>query len=132
MKSTGETKASTGGVRLARDNRPGVRRTIAVKAEEDLFRLRLPRTFRAFPHAFLKRTPMNRVAKAPPLALQFRLNQHNPVSGVSFVPTHSLATRAYSCICDKLYLTSECPLLAALRYQSMAAGLLRLTPSPKL
>lgn len=79
MVSTGETEASNAGVRLARDSRLGVRRMIASGGEafhEGGITFRPHPSFRAFPHAFLKRIhPTAGVLKAPALILLFRLNQ---------------------------------------------------------
>ncbi len=79
MKPTGKTDASSGGVQLARDSRPGVRRMIASGGEafhEGGLNPRPHPIIQSIPNAFLKRIhPMPGVLTAPVLALQFRLNQ---------------------------------------------------------
>jgi hypothetical protein len=80
--STGQTEASSGGVHLARDSRPGVRRMIVGGGR----RRRPPSPLFAtiilsIPPCLLKtHRPMARVLKAPALILHFRLNQYSIAS----------------------------------------------------
>jgi len=77
MQPTGQTEASSGGVHLARDSRPGLRRMIVVGGGSRMLPPSPLTIIQSIPPCLLKTQRLiARVRKAPALILQFRLNQY--------------------------------------------------------